>query len=272
MKTFSNVALKGALLAALAAIALVACKTETDIAAHSEPGIDEAQADALALAAVASASRPDADREDDEKRKPAAVLEFVGVAPGMRVFEMEAGRGYYTEMFSHIVGEDGEIIMQNPAPFDGFLGDAVEVRLADDRLPNVRHSKTNFDALDAEDGSIDIVTWLLGPHELYFTPASGESLGEVEKTYAEIFRILKPGGAFVVMDHAAAAGSPSETGNSVHRIDPAIVKALAEGAGFVLVDENDMLRNPNDDYEMGVFDPAVRRKTDRFLLKYQKPE
>ena len=82
---------------------------------------------------------------------------------------------------------------------------------------------------------------------------------------------LKPGGTFVILDHAAPAGSPETTGGAVHRIDPAIVKTLAEAAGFKLVEESDILRNPDDMYDMSVFDPQVRRRTDRFLLKYQKP-
>ena len=221
---------------------------------------------------VDSNSRPAADRNDDLMRKPANVLAFAAIKPGMTVFEIEAGEGYYTELFSALVGPDGAVIMQSPESFDSFLADAIESRLANNRLPNVRLTKTNFDELDAADSSIDIATWLLGPHELYFTPNGGSSLGDVEKAYAEIFRILKPGGVLIILDHAAALGSPETTGGALHRIDPAIVKQLAAGAGLMLIEESDVLRNPDDDYSMGVFDPAVRRKTDRFLLKYYKPE
>lgn len=249
------------------------------LAACAEGGRDR-EREALAAAegpaaraerAVALSSRPAADRQDDASRKPEDVLAFIGVKPGMSLFEMEAGRGYYTELFSAMTGPEGTVVMQNPPSFDGFLGDAVDARLADGRLPNVRLSKTAFDALDAEDASVDIVTWFLGPHELYFTPSDGVSLGDVETTYREVFRILKPGGYFVVLDHAAAPGSPETTGGALHRIDPAIIKRLVESAGFTHVAESDVLRNQNDDYAMGVFDPKVRRKTDRFLLKYQKP-
>ena len=252
-------------LAGLAVGALVACKPREEIADHSE-------AASPAAAAVANPARSNEDRADDPKRKPVAVLEFAGPASSMRVFEMEAGRGYYTELLSHMVGENGEVIAQNPAAFDAFLNGALQTRIDEQELANVRASKSKFDALDAADASIDLVTWFLGPHELYFTPANGQSLGDPETAYAEAFRILKPGGDFVVLDHAAAPGAPSTMGNTLHRIDPAIVKALAEGAGFELVDESDILRNPQDDYSMGVFDPKVRRQTDRFLLKYRKRE
>lgn len=221
---------------------------------------------------VASNSRPAADRDDDPMRKPASVLAFAAIKPSMTVFEIEAGGGYYTELISALVGPGGAVIMQSPESFDSFLADAITDRLAANRLPNVRLSKTNFDSLDAADNSVDIATWMLGPHELYFTPNGGGSLGDVETAYSEIFRILKPGGVLIILDHAAAPGSPETTGGAIHRIDPLIVKQLAVGAGFMLVEESDVLRNPDDDYSMGVFDPAVRRKTDRFLLKYTKPE
>ncbi len=268
-------------LVACAALGLLACAPKadtetTETAASPEAGETAAPAPvdytALAAASVANPSRPEADVADDEMRKPAEVLTFIAIEPGMSVFEMEAGGGYYTELYSSIVGGDGEVVMQNPQSFDNFLGDALELRLADNRLANVRSSRTLFDNLDAADGSMNIVTWILGPHELYFTPAGGEGFGDVEASYSEVMRVLKPGGTFVILDHAAAAGSPETTGDTLHRIDPAIVKGLAEAAGFVLIDESDILANPDDMYDMGVFDPAVRRKTDRFLLKYQKPE
>lgn len=259
-----------AALAGALALGLAACAQE---AAREESNPLAAEADghaARAAEAVANESRLDADRADDAQRKPANVLAFMEVEPGMRVFEMEAGGGYYTELLSIMVGPEGEVIMQNPESFDAFLGDQVPERV-EGRLSNVRVSKSNFDQLDAADGSVDVVTWVLGPHELYFE-LNGNSLGGVEETYAEIMRILKPGGAFIALDHAARAGAPETTGGTTHRIDPAIVRAAAANAGFILAGESDVLRNPEDNYDMGVFDPSVRRKTDRFLLKFRKPE
>ncbi len=265
---------------AIFALGLTACGAKDDAApALGEESVVEAvqsgassEHHADVTAALTNDMRPDEDNADDAARKPGAVLVFSGIKPGMSVFEMEAGSGYYTELISRIVGPDGSVVMQNPESFDAFLGDAVPNRLADDRLANVRHSKSNFDALEAADASIDVVTWILGPHDLYYTPAGGGTLGDVDATYAEIARILKPGGAFIVLDHVAEAGAPETSGNTVHRIDPAIVKGLATNAGMVFVEESDVLANPDDDYSMMVFDPKVRRNTDRFLHKYVKPE
>ncbi|MCK5748363.1 MAG: class I SAM-dependent methyltransferase [Oricola sp.] len=254
----------GVKLAALAgALVLAACAME-----ERAP---ETNGDAARAAeAVANPARSAEDRADDALRKPANVLAFAGIAPGDHVFELEAGLGYYTELLSYMVGPDGLVVFQNPESFQGFVGDAFEKRIPG-RLENTRMTVSNFDALEAEDASMDVVTWILGPHDLYYEP-NGASLGNDAQAFAEIMRILKPGGTFVVLDHAAPPGSPKSTGGTIHRIDPAIVLQLAEEAGFVLAGESNVLRNPDDDLQTNIFDPAVRRKTDQFLYKFKKPE
>lgn len=216
--------------------------------------------------------RPEQDYEMYPMRKSAEVLSFTGVMPGMRVVEMEAGGGFYTELFSRVVGPEGKIYMQNPVSFKNFLGDSVAKRV-DGRLLNVQIVESAFDNLsDVPDNDADLVTWFLGPHELWYTP-EGEpegALGDPDMSFDEIARVLKPGGHLVVLDHSAPAGSPPTTGGETHRIDKAVIIALAEQHGLTLVEESDILANPDDDRTIQVFNPAVRRKTDRFLLKFSK--
>ncbi|MEX6632215.1 class I SAM-dependent methyltransferase [Hyphococcus lacteus] len=260
-----------ALISIASALLIIGC-TPDQTTTPAELAEDVDANDRAVEAALSHQDRLAADSEDDAARKPGSVLSFIGIEPGMTIFEMEAGGGYYTELFSRLVGPDGQVIMQNPSAFDSFLGDAVDKRLADDRLANVRLSKSRFDDLDADDASVDIVTWILGPHDLYYTPADGSSLGDDEAAFAEIARILKPGGTLIVLDHQAAVGSPSTTGGTVHRIDAAIVQNLATSASLVFAGESDVLINGDDNYNMNVFDASVRRKTDRFILKFRKPE
>lgn len=227
---------------------------------------------AIAAAAVNNPNRWPDDSAKDERRKPAETLAFFEIAPGMNVFEIEAGGGYFTELYSHAVGPEGSVVMQNPEGFLSFFGEELTVRIADGRLANVRQSLSIFDAFDAADGSMDLVTWVQGPHELYYKPEDGTSLGDPAASYAEIFRILKPGGVFAAIDHSAAAGAPESSGDELHRIDKALVIRMAEEAGFVLDGEGDFLANPEDDRTIMVFDPAVRGKTDQFALRFRKPE
>jgi predicted methyltransferase len=259
--------LRSVLLAWPAVLTLVSCGNET-----TPTALDDVAYAAIADA-VADPARFEADRARDENRKPEAMLTFMEVKPGISVFEIEAGDGYMTELFSRAVGSEGSVVMQNPKEFLDFAGDRIDARLADNRLPNVRASYSYFDALDADDESMDLVTWVWGPHELYCRSDCGDvDLGDPATAYSEIFRILKPSGAFVVIDHAAAEGSPETTGNDLHRIDPAIVKRMAEHAGFVLEEEGDFLVNPDDPLTVHVGDASIRGHTSQFVLRFKKAE
>lgn len=221
---------------------------------------------------VSAPGRTPEDMAKDALRKPADVLAFSKILPGQTVFEMEAGAGYYTELLSRTVGATGKVIMQAPKEFESFYKDALAARLKDDRLANVTVSWSPFDKLDAADASADVVTWFQGPHELFCLKACGNApMGDAAKAFAEAARVLKPGGYFVVMDHAAPQGAPTTSGNDLHRIDPMQVKAMATTAGFALDEESAMLANPADDHSKVVFDPAIQGKTDQFLLRYKKP-
>ncbi|MDG1825402.1 MAG: methyltransferase domain-containing protein [Henriciella sp.] len=235
------------------------------------PAPDMAAFDYSSLTATVP-GRPDADYADYEIRKVVDVLAFAGVMPGMTVVELEAGGGFYTELLASAVGDEGTVYQQNAPQFDGYLGDSVEKRGHLTRYSNIEYMRATFDALTAEDASADMVTWFLGPHELWFTPGGVEvgHYGDPADAFAEIARVLKPGGVFVALDHAAPDGAPTSTGNTTHRIDKAIVVKMAEEAGLTLVDESDVLANPEDDRTGAVFAPAVRRKTDRFLIKFKK--
>lgn len=226
--------------------------------------------DARINSAVVNPDRPATDVERDELRKPAAVLNFMNIAPDATVLEMEAGDGYFTEIFSGYLGPQGKLYMQNPAAFDAFLGDAVSERL--DGLDNVEYVRSDFDDIPLDGESVDAVTWFQGPHELWYTPEDGHKMvGNPDASFPEIMRVLKPGGSFIVIDHTAPTGSPATTGGQTHRIDPQIVRDLAREAGFVFVAESDLYENPDDDLDASVFDEAVRGRTDQFMMKFQKP-
>lgn len=253
--------------AAAAALAIAGCAPVSTAPVAS----DSWDYAAHAASALAHPGRLAGDSENDARRHAAETLAFFQVSPGDTVFEMEAGGGYWTELLSATVGPEGQVVMQNPEGFRRFVGEAIAQRFTPGRLANVRQSWTMFEPLDAADASVDVVTWVQGPHELYYTPQPGVNLGDPARSYAEIFRILKPGGAFVVVDHSAIDGSPSSTGNDLHRIDPAIVIQMAQAAGFTLEARGEFLRNPADPRTANVFDESIRGHTDQFALRFRKP-
>ena len=217
--------------------------------------------------ALAHPDRPEGESSDDETRRPAEVLRFAGLQQGMAVLELEASGGWYTEILSRAVGESGRVVMQNPPAFESFTGDKDNQRA--DRLANVTLSTTNFDELESADASIDLVTWILGPHELWFAPG-GQSLGDPDKAMSEIARVLKPGGRFLAIDHQASAEAGPETGGSLHRIHSQLIQDMAAAVGLQLIDTSDLFANENDPLTNSAFDPSIRGQTEKFVLLMQK--
>jgi predicted methyltransferase len=127
-------------------------------------------------AAVADPARPEADRKRDELRKPDAMLAFMQVRPGLSVFDVEAGDGYLTELFSRAVGSQGSVVMQNPKEFRNFVGDKIDARLVGNRLRNVRVSYSYLDALDAANDGTDLVAWVWGPMSSIVAPTAATPL------------------------------------------------------------------------------------------------
>jgi predicted methyltransferase len=257
--------------AMLAALAISACAT-TPKGPPALAAADYASILADPGRAVQLTGFQAADQADDAARKPAEVLAFAKVSPGQTVLELEGGRGWYSRILSEALGPTGKLYVQYPPEF--AYGDAAyKTRQDAGQLKNATIIKSHFDDYSAiPDVSVDKVIWILGPHEIYFTPPNTQGLGEEAKTYAEIKRVLKPGGEFIAMDHAAPAGEDKKTSAQTnHRVDPAVVLAAAKAAGFTYIEKSDVLANPQDDRTKRAFDPTIRRHTDQFLFRFQKP-
>ncbi len=250
--------------------------TTTHIAAQTGDGsatADDASITSIYELAVAHPARSDADRERDAGRKPAEVLEFFGIKPGMTVLDMFSGGGYYAELLSYVVGPDGRVIAHTNSAYAGFVGDETVNRYAGNRLRNVESLLAENNELRLRSEVFDAVMLILSYHDIYYVDESG-GWPKIDgpKMLAELLDGLKPGGILGVVDHYAAEGSPRETGGTLHRIDSQIVIRELEAAGFLLVGEADFLRNMEDDHSKAIFNPEIRGRTDRFVLKFRKPE
>ena len=227
-------------------------------------------------AAVDNPARPAKDRERDAGRMPGQVLAFVGVEPGMTVLDVFSANGYYGELLSRVVGADGKVIAHNNQAYLQFGGEEFAARYDDDRLANVEHVLAEANDLDVGEGVADAALLILGFHDIYhFTGPKSEYVWphiDPQVFLGNIFRSLRPGGVLGVVDHRAREGAARGTGDTLHRVDPAIVREEMEVAGFEFVGEADFLRNPDDTLELLVFDPAIRGKTDRIVHLYRKPE
>ncbi|MCG8433233.1 MAG: methyltransferase type 11 [Gammaproteobacteria bacterium] len=224
-------------------------------------------------AALAHQGRPISDRDRDANRKPDQVLAFFDVKPGDNVLDMFAAGGYYTEILSRVVGKDGQVFMQNNSAYRNFVGDALEERTADSRLPNLTRLDVEVSDIDLPASSLDAVMLILSYHDLYYRPGDG-SWPEIDGAamLANFYAALKPGGVLGVVDHAAVSGSGRETGNTLHRIDEAIVRSEIETAGFKYEGSAGFLRNSADDRTLPMYAKEIQGNTDRFVLRFRKPD
>jgi predicted methyltransferase len=224
--------------------------------------------------AIAS-DRPPADRVEDAWRKPREVLDFMEAAPGQHVLDFYAGPGYYSELLSRVVGPTGSVLVYNNELYSQAAYSGLMKRLGRNRLPNTKMLKEASNYLNLESESLDRVLFVLVYHDLYWQPGgSPEPMGDPKKVLAILFAALKPNGLVVVVDHVANETPRQEltsVANRLHRIDPRAVRADFEQAGFRYVGESDALKHVSDDHTLSVFNPAVRRQTDQFIYKFQKP-
>lgn len=223
------------------------------------------------LQAVNNPSRPAADIDRDVNRKPAEVLEFFGIEPGMNVLDIFAGGGYYTEILNHVVGEEGSVTLYNNGGWDGYVGNGIAERLEGNRLPNVVNLVAEANEVNFDPASYDAAIFVLGFHDLYYVDVSWPAIDAMD-FLGSIYAGLKPGGRLGIVDHAAMAGAGLDVANSLHRIDPERILSNMEQAGFVLEAESMILRNPEDDRSKPMGEPSVRGKTDRVVYLFSKPQ
>ena len=142
------------------------------------------------------------------------------------------------------------------------------------RAPNVRLLVSQPTDINLPPNDFDFVLMHMVYHDLYWESEKYKFPRlDPDASLRKIFAAVKPGGIVGVVDHVAAAGGDTRAVvDKLHRIDPAVLRADFERAGFVFDGESDLLRNPADDHSKLVFDPAIRGKTDRVVYRFRKPK
>ena len=220
-------------------------------------------------AALADPARPAEDVARDAARKPGELLEMMGVKAGDKVADFVIGGGYFTRILSAAVGPNGKVYAYQPAEFIAYQASYGEnLKKVAGAYKNVTPLDASFQALDLPDG-LDAIITVQNYHDLYLKPFP---VGTAAKVDAELFKSLKPGGVFLVVDHQAVAGSGTSAADSLHRIDPEAVKKDLTAAGFKLESESKLLANAADPHTASVFDASIRGKTDQFILVFRKPK
>ena len=243
-------------LAAVAALAISGL-----VSAHAAPS-------PAIPAAIADPSRPPDDRQLDAQRKPADLLAFAKLKPGQVVVDVFAGP-YFDRLFADIVGPSGKVYMFIPS-------EAVKVHDAP-ALPNGATPIPGHANIIAETAPIDAFS-TLEPVDLVWIRQNYHDLydkfmgpADVPAFNYAVFKALKPGGLYIVVDHAAPDGSGLADTDTTHRIDPAVVKRDVLAAGFVFDGESRALRNSADPRTALVFDKSIRGRTDQFVYRFRKP-
>ena len=225
----------------------------------------------VAAAAAATSRTPD-NVKLDEGRKPGEVLSFFGLKKGMRVIDMFGANKYWAEIMAPVVGPAGKVVVWQPTQ---FMNDDRRKKFAAfaKRQKNVSLISSPFEAPQLGTNAYDFMIMNLDYHDVYWqNPERKIPRMEPDQWLKTLYAAMKPGATVGIIDHVALPnGDTRATVEKLHRIDPEVVKADFQRAGFVLVGIRNFLRNPADDHSLLVFDPAIRGKTDRIVYRFRKP-
>jgi predicted methyltransferase len=249
-----------ALAIACCAIALSSCSKAEPPRQFSQQALNAALADPM---------RKD-QSEVDARRKPAALVALAGVKPGDKVLDLIPGSGYWTRIFSKVVGPHGKVYAVWPQAYASeATGDIATLRQlsADKYYGNIVTEVQPSTTLTAPE-PLDVVFTSQNYHDY-----PDEFMGKTDPAVldAAVFKLLKPGGTFLIIDHMAKPGTGLADTDTLHRIDPAIVRKEVEAAGFRFAGESKVLENPADPLTIPVFDKSIRGHTSQFAYKFVKP-
>ena len=214
--------------------------------------------------AVADPRRPAEEVERDPLRHPAEILAFAQVAPGDKVADIRPGAGYFSRLFSDVVGPTGRVYAFVPERTMARENPTADLLVA--AYPNITRVNGLLDSMSFAE-PLDLIFMSQEYHDFHIPGFNTD----VAKMNAAVFSALKPGGLYVVIDHQAAPGTGISAVQTLHRIEGDYLRREVEAAGFVFDGESAVVANPADDHSLNVFDAAIRGRTDQFVYRFRKP-
>jgi predicted methyltransferase len=212
--------------------------------------------------AITDTNRPQADVDLDMRRKPAEMLTFAGVKPGDKVLELVPGRGYVTRLLAKAVGTTGHVYAANLPTFNEALKTGVDPIIASPAYGNVSKIEQPFADIRAPE-PVDVAWISENYHDFKNMGMFNTDTNAMDRA---VFAALKVGGTFIITDYVAAAGSGTRDTQSLHRIDPEVIKREVTAAGFMLEAESNALVNPTDDLTV-----RSRQGASQVMLRFRKP-
>ena len=202
--------------------------------------------------------------------KQSELIRFARVDAGATVIDVYPGGGDWTRLFSDVVGPEGRVYSFVPAEVAHFKNDPVGLMRTLAKEPgreNVDAVSADLVAMSKATQPADVLWMHLFYHDLHTALIKDKGV-TADAFNRAVYEGLKPGGRYVIVDHAAAIGAGTSEAQSLHRIDPASVRKEVEAAGFVLDAESTMLANKDDPHSVKVFDPSIKGETDRFAYRF----
>lgn len=212
--------------------------------------------------AVESADRPANMVERDGWRRPAEILALADVRPGQTVVELSSYPMYYAPLLSKVVGEKGKLHMYDLPVFGEQHGEAM--RKFSEANPNTSYEVVNFNDIEFP-RRVDLVFSVHAYHLMLLTGT------DMDAFHSKLFKAMKPGAIYLIIDHAAVHGTETNDTATLQRIDPGIIRAGVQSAGFQLVEDSRLLENTSDDHKWPSFQEDRLDQTDQVVYKFRKP-
>ena len=218
--------------------------------------------------AMASDIRTEGDTDRDRNRKALQTLEFFGLREDMSILELIPGGGWYTKVLAPVVNVKGQFYaaigtgrietLLNKKGFEKAKIVAKEAKLY--RKEGERFYSLEADSFEVKD--LDMVLTFRNYHN--FGEEGRRNMNKLA------FAALKPGGVYAVVDHTARHMEQPNSANR-RRVDPVLAIKEIQEAGFEFVDYSDLHYRADDElrYEVGV--KSVSGNTDRWTIKFRKP-